>query len=164
VWLVLEEVTRSADASEAVEQSYRLTGPKLWRSILLFSGSVDVADEALAEAYAQALRRGSAIDDVDAWVWRASFQIARGELKRTRGRPELVEDAPSVEMSSHVLDVVRALRAIPPRQREALVLHHYVDYPIRDVARLMGTTVPAVAMLLERGRRNIRPLLEEQDV
>jgi RNA polymerase sigma-70 factor, ECF subfamily len=162
VWSVLEEVTRSRGDISAIERSYRMHGQRLWRSVLLFSGSVDVADEAVAEAYAQALRRGDAIHDVDRWVWRASFKIARGELKRLRHR-ELADLEGATVMSSDTVDVVRALRSIPTRQRQAVILHHYADRSTREVARLMGTTPSAIAMLLDRARKNLRPLLEELD-
>ena len=41
-----------------------------------------MADDAVAEAFAQALRRRSEIREPGRWVWRAAFRIARGELKR----------------------------------------------------------------------------------
>ena len=35
-----------------------------------------------AEAFAQALRRGTAIRDPRSWVWRAAYRIAAGEKQR----------------------------------------------------------------------------------
>ena len=67
-----------------VEALYRAEGAKLWRSICGFAGSRTVADDAVAEAFAQLLRRGSAVLDPKAWVWIAAFRIAAGELKRQR--------------------------------------------------------------------------------
>ena len=59
----------------------------LWRAILAWSGDPEIASEAVAEAFAQAARRGDAIDDVGRWVWRAAFRIAGGLLASAPPRP-----------------------------------------------------------------------------
>jgi hypothetical protein len=69
------------DLEQDVESLYRVQGARLWRSIALSTGSRDVADDAVAEAFAQAIARGDAIHDPAAWIWRAAFGIAAGELK-----------------------------------------------------------------------------------
>ncbi len=51
------------DAGRRLEQVYREHGARLWRAVLLASGSREVADDAVAEAFAQALRRGGALRD-----------------------------------------------------------------------------------------------------
>ena len=81
----MESVVMQADTvSERVRAVYETDHARLWRSIYAFGGSRDVADEATAEAFAQALRRGDEIRNVAAWVWRSAFAIARGELQRRR--------------------------------------------------------------------------------
>jgi RNA polymerase sigma-70 factor (ECF subfamily) len=56
-----------------------------------------------------------------------------------------------------------ALRQLSPMQRGALVLHYYAGYPVRDAARILGSTSAAVRVHLSRGRRRLRGLLEEDD-
>ena len=56
-------------------------------------------------------------------------------------------------------DVMRALRELTPAQRAAVYLHYRVDLPVREVARLMGTSGAAVKVHLMRGRRRLRDLL-----
>src|SRR5437870_8933778 len=68
-----------------VERIYREDGGRLWRAVLVFAGDPEVASDAVAEAFAQVLRRGRAVRSPGAWVWRAAFRIAAGELK-LRGR------------------------------------------------------------------------------
>jgi len=77
-------VTRVVAGSD-VEAVYRQDGDRLWRALYAFAGDENVASDAVAEAFAQALRRGSAIRDVRAWVWRSAFQLAKGDLKRQSG-------------------------------------------------------------------------------
>jgi hypothetical protein len=67
---------------------------RLWRGVYATCGDPDVASDAVAEAFAQALRRGDAIRDPLAWVWRAAFRISAGELKARsrRIRAEAAEE------------------------------------------------------------------------
>ena len=52
--------------------------------VLLFSSDPDVASDAVAEAFAQALRRGDALRDPERWVWKVAFRVAAAELKEGR--------------------------------------------------------------------------------
>src|SRR5919106_1682169 len=79
---------RGAPADEQVagslERVYREHGARLWRAVLMYSGDREVASDAVAEAFAQALHRGSEIRAGERWVWRAAFRIAAGQLKLRR--------------------------------------------------------------------------------
>ncbi len=72
------------DAQSDIEALYRADAERMWRAIYAFAGDTEVASDAVAEAYAQLLRRGSAVRDPAAWVWRTAFQISRGALKARR--------------------------------------------------------------------------------
>jgi RNA polymerase sigma-70 factor (ECF subfamily) len=141
---------------------FELESAKLWRSLVLHTADADVASDATAEAFAQLLRRGSAVRDPRAWVWRAAFRIADGELARAR-RTAHVEGHASYEMPEPVVDLVRALSMLPVTQRTAVVLHHLGDLAVADIASVMGTSRSAVAVHLHRGRRRLRELLEATD-
>lgn len=150
------------DAGEGLERLYRRDGDRLWRAVLMYAGDREVASDAVAETFAQALRRGDAIRDPRRWVWRAAFRIAAGELKR-RARPR-VEPEESYVDSDLPLLLREALARLSPKQRASLVLHHYAGYPIRDVARIIGSTASAVGVHLHRARERLRRLLEDNDV
>ena len=57
--------------------------------------------------------------------------------------------------------VRRALDALPPRQRAALILRHYEDMSYQEIAEVMDTSVKSVERLLGRGREGLQRLLEE---
>ena len=147
------------DASD-IERCYREQSGKLWRSLLLFGGNRELASDAMAEAFAQALRRGDRIRELDRWVWRAAFNIARGELQRRGRQGGLLPDLP-VELPPQTVDLVRALRLLTPKQRGAVVLHHYAGYTNRETAAILGSTTSAVGVHLERARARLRDELRE---
>jgi RNA polymerase sigma-70 factor (ECF subfamily) len=149
-------------AENAVERIYRDHGPRLWRSLMAFTRDPDVASDALAEAFAQALRRGEDLRDPLAWIWRVAYRIASGELER-RGslRSELPEVAGPVE--SKAIEMVDLLGKLPKNQRAALILGYYADLPAAEVATLMGVSAATVRVHQHRGRRHLMKLLEVDD-
>jgi RNA polymerase sigma-70 factor (ECF subfamily) len=159
------ETTVGRDAAtDTVEAVYRRDGGRLGRALQAFTGDVDIAAEAMAEAFAQALRRGPAIHDVSAWIWRSAFRLAAADLKhRSRlirgSMPDGVAYDPRLDD-----ELLHALQGLTPQQRIVIVLHYYVDYPVREIGRRTGMNVLAVRSHLSRGRKRLRQLLESHDV
>jgi RNA polymerase sigma-70 factor (ECF subfamily) len=59
-------------------------------------------------------------------------------------------------------DVRRALDALPPRQRMALVLRHFEELSYREIAEVMNTSVKSVERLLSRGRDQLAEALDSR--
>src|SRR5262245_5486264 len=161
----MEATVAAIDPTTNIEMVYRQDGDRLWRAIYAFSGDADLASDAVAEAFAQLLRRGSEVRDPAAWAWRAAFQIARGILQARRAGMEL--DA-AVTTGSQVdsyadPDLLAALRRLPYGQRAAVVLFYYADLPISEIAARLGSNGLAVRANLSRGRRLLRQLLGDDD-
>jgi RNA polymerase sigma-70 factor (ECF subfamily) len=156
----MQDARVEAAQDRQLEELYRAEHDRLWRSLLAFSGSPEVASDATAEAFAQALRRGSELRDPRRWVWRAAFRIAAGELKtRSSARAAMPETA--YEMEEPARELIAALRELSAKQRLAVVLHDAAGYPAREIAAVIGSTPAAVRVHLMRGRRRLRELLEE---
>lgn len=151
-----------ADVERDLERLYREQGDRLWRSVVLSTGDRDVADDAVAEAFAQALARGDALHDPLAWIWRAAFRIAAGEMK-TRSMAELIGVDLVMDASEPLVDLVRALGALTPHQRTAVVLADYAGYSHREIAQILGSSASAVGVHVFRARRRLRVLLEADD-
>ena len=149
-------------AAGEIEALYRQDGDRLWRALFAFAGNEDVASDAVAEAFAQALRRGSQIRDARSWVWRSAFRLAAGDLKRqsSLSRSPLPEGVVHDVHADEQLLV--ALQGLTPQQRAVIVLHYYADCPARDIARRMGINPLAVRAHLSRGRKHLRLLLGDE--
>ncbi|MDR9451483.1 MAG: sigma factor-like helix-turn-helix DNA-binding protein [Acidimicrobiia bacterium] len=142
-----------------LEDVYRHHGTRLWRAVFAYAQDRHVADDAVAEAFAQALRRGSAIQSPEKWVWKAAFRIAAGHLQERRRSVPLMEVG-SVRNPEPAWELLTALRQLPQQQRACVVLHYYGGYNTAEISRMVGSTSAAVRMQLTRGRRRLQQLVE----
>lgn len=97
-----------------------------------------------------------------AWVIRATSNACKDVLRSSRRRTSVpLEAAPDASApeppASTVLDEVMAL---PQNYREAIYLHYYEGYSVREIAQLTGRSEAAVAAHLSRGRGKLRTMLE----
>jgi RNA polymerase sigma-70 factor (ECF subfamily) len=152
-----ERTAETCSINGRVEAVYRKQAAQMWRALLAYSGDPDIASDAVAEAFAQALRRGSAIRQVDRWVWRASFRIAAGELKERRRLVAVVDVPDGIPDTGFGLQ--DSLLKLSPKQRSSLFLYYYGGYPPRDIASMIGSTPSAVRVHLHCGRKRLAETL-----
>ena len=59
--------------------------------------------------------------------------------------------------------LIRALDALPAKQRAAVILHDEEGYPAAQVATLLGISPATVRVHLHRGRKRMRELLGSEE-
>jgi DNA-directed RNA polymerase specialized sigma24 family protein len=159
---VVQDACVSTGRRGDLERLFQEDGARIWRALVAYSGDREVASDALAEAFAQALARADGIRSPERWVWRAAFRIAAGELKERR-HAHPASGVGVYDMPEPPHDLIAALAKLSPKQRKALILRYYVGYSTRDVARILGSTTATVRVHLSQGRRRLRRLLEDDD-
>jgi RNA polymerase sigma-70 factor (ECF subfamily) len=144
-----------------LEAVYQEHGPTLWRSLFAYTGGRrDVADDAVAEAFARALASASRIRNPVPWLYRVAYRVAASEMKREGERGNLPGEG-SDPPADGLPAVLEALRHLSPAQRSAVYLHYQADRPVTEVATLLGMSTAAVKVHLFRARQRLRPLLRE---
>lgn len=144
-----------------IEAVYRENATRLWRAVLLYSGDREIASDAVAEAFAQAIRNAGTIREPAAWVWRAAFSVATDELRARRRTTEMFEQRE--EMPESLVDLTRALKGLSHHQRASVILHDYAGYSRREIAEILRSSASAVGVHLFRARRRLRDALEVSD-
>lgn len=136
---------------------------RLVRAVALFSGTMDGAEDAVQEALARALehsRKGRHIDCLEAWVVTTAFNHVRSRFRHVARRHER-DDAATRTLSSgpnpealgaELLDLRVAVRSLPTRQRQAIVMHYYLDQSISSIGDALGIGESAVKNALHKGR------------
>jgi RNA polymerase sigma-70 factor (ECF subfamily) len=120
----------------------------------------DIAAEALARTYAR-WPRVHALPYRDAWVLRVTINLAFRSLRRagTVALPAIDPD-PAIAVAATV-DLVRAARGLPRRQRQVVVLRYLADLSEREVAQLLGLSTGTVKTHLHRATATLRDRLDE---
>ena len=157
----MESVATAVEPAVTIEALYRQEADKLWRSLYAFAADAEVASDAVAESFAQAIRRGSAIRDPRAWIWKSGFRIAAGELKRRSRNVYLVPESTYFDQETDT-ELLAALAQLPDGQRAAVVLHYYADAPVREISRRTGMSQLSVRANLSRGRKRLKLLLGDR--
>jgi RNA polymerase sigma factor (sigma-70 family) len=153
----------SEPAFEAIVARYRAPLTRYCRRILPEARAEDAVQQAFVSAFA-ALRRNDAHIDLRPWLYRITHNTALNAL-RDRGlrHSELDERIDGVERPDQVLerrqglrDVIAAIKALPNRQRDAMILRELEGRSYEEIAVELGVTGGAVRQLLNRARTTLR--------
>jgi RNA polymerase sigma-70 factor (ECF subfamily) len=142
---------------------YKRDGPAMWRTLYAYTGGrSEVAEDAMAEAFARALEHKRTIREPLAYIYKVAFRIAAQEMRRNR-EPDLRGGLEPSPRSEGLSGLVWALRQLSPNQRAAVVLHYEVGLSIVEVAKVMGIKSPTVKVHLFRGRGRLQELLDTKE-
>ncbi len=169
VWLRRE---RSAD--EAVYALYAEQYKSLVRLAAMLVRDTPTAEEVVQDSFVAMHAGWQRLEDTEkalAYLRQAVVNKSRSVLRHRivveKNLQNPPPDMPSAEHGAFTLlerdEVVKALRGLPERQREAIVLRYYLDLPEADIAAAMGISRGAVKSHTSRGMAALRAALEEQD-
>jgi RNA polymerase sigma-70 factor (sigma-E family) len=159
------------DADDAVTELYSANYASLVRVAAMLLCNTAEAEEVVQDAFVAMHGRWKRLRDADralSYLRRSVVNSARSRLRRRsvekRYRPEPARDAPSAEhvaLNSHQHSAVfHALKTLPVRQREAVVLRYYLDLSEAETASVMNLSRGAVKSHTSRGIRALRTALE----
>jgi RNA polymerase sigma-70 factor (ECF subfamily) len=165
-----EEVESSPSSEAGFAEFYHASYRRLAAQVYAYVGSAAEAEDAVQEAYLRAWRRWSVVsryDDPVAWVRRVAWNLATSHLRRLATAARVLRRQrpadPVAALSPNHVALVAALRTLPPRQRQAIVLHYIADMSVADVAVELGTPRNTVLSWLSRGRARLSDYFTESE-
>jgi RNA polymerase sigma-70 factor (sigma-E family) len=163
------------DAGAVLTDLYERHALALIRLAYVMLGDRQAAEDVVQDAFAGLYRRwGQLADQAKAVPYlRASvLNGCRSAIRRQRPVMELVEfdsaDTSGTSAEAAMLAaeqqrvLMRAIRRLPQRQRETLVLRFYLDEPDTEIARLMGVRESTVRSTTHRALAALGRLLGEE--
>ena len=159
------------DADRLVTEIYHGEYKSLVRLAVLLVHDVPTAEEVVQDAFEAmhtAWRRLREKEKALSYLRQAVVNRSRSVLRhRTvvdRNAPKPAPDEPSAEHGALALiersAVIAALRTLPDRQREAVVLRYYADLSEADIAATMGISRGAVKSHTARAMAALKSILE----
>jgi RNA polymerase sigma-70 factor (sigma-E family) len=159
-------------AAAAVGALYQSHAVGLIRLAYLMLGDRPSAEDAVQDAFCGLYRHWDRLADPDralAYVRTAVLNGCRSALRRrTLGRRLNTYQPPGASAEATALgneerhEVLQAVRRLPDRQREALVLRFYLDLPEREIARIMGLRPGSVRSATHRALKTLGQSLEKR--
>jgi RNA polymerase sigma factor (sigma-70 family) len=159
---------------QAFEALYRIYHPRLDRFLSLITARRTIVEEVLNDTMLVVWRRSETYNrqsKVSTWIFAIAYRTA---LKALRSQGDSVEPGVADDVASEeggpeqrlIADqtrtaVLRALEALSPEQRSALVLTYFHDLPYAEIARIVDCPVDTVKTRVFHGRRRLRALLQD---
>ncbi|MDP4549383.1 sigma-70 family RNA polymerase sigma factor [Alkalihalobacillus macyae] len=99
------------------------------------------------------------------WLTKILIRCAYDSLKKRRGEVALEKVTPILsrvdKSSDEVIDLANALNELKDHYRDVIVLFHYHDLSIKEVANVLELPENTVKTYLHRGRKQLKTILEE---
>ena len=163
------------DAEHAVTALYQEHAVGFLRLAVVMLGERPAAEDVVQDAFCALYRRWAYLTDPGnalSYLRSSILNGCRSELRRRirherrASREPVPADAASAEVAALIgedhREVLDALRRLPSRQREALVLRFYLDLSEAETAASMGVRAGTVKSTTSRALGALGRLLEEE--
>lgn len=162
-------VTQFADAEDGVVAVFQAEYDRVVRLAYVLVADAHVAEELAQEAFVRLWRHWRRLRDQEAapgYVKQTVVNLARSRLRRrvleVRHRVRAHEEGLEPDVAGR-LDMVQALQALTPRQRECLALRYYEDLTVDETAEVLGVTPGTVKSQTHKALRRLEEVLGDDD-
>lgn len=158
---------------------------KIYTSIYLFTKDHSQAEDIFQEVFIKiidTLRRGKYNHEGKflQWAMRISYNMCVDSFRRQKRRPQVGQtetfnifdvlqsperNAEAGMIRSQTHDKVRKLvDALPPEQREVVILRHYADMSFKEIAKLTRVSINTALGRMRYALINMRKMIEEKQI
>lgn len=155
------------------DRLYRSTYQRIFATLMLILRNPTDVEDATQEAFMRAFKGWAGWKQdapAEAWIYRIALNVAFtyrrrerlhqiGEVLRRLGRPK---DPDPSELDQ--TDLVRGLRALPPRQAAAIVLRHLHGFSNREIAAALNVPERTIASRLAAAKKRLRRHLGDEEI
>jgi len=156
---------------DELDEFARVRGPALVGYGYLLTGGLHAAQDLVQDAFVRTFARhraGTDAEKIEAYVRQAMLNIYRDDYRKRRTwfgvRPLVAERAaygPPDVVAADRVDVHAALGRLSPRERACIVLRHYDDLTVPEIASRLAVSEGAVKRYLSDARMRLEPLLDD---
>jgi len=153
------------------DRLYRSTYQRIFATLMIILRDRAAAEDATQEAYLRAFRawgRWKQDAPAEAWMHRIALNVAFthrrrerlhevGELLRRLGRPRPPDPTEVTQP-----DLVRELKALPPKQAAVIILRHLHGYTNREIGAALNVPERTVASRLAAAKARLRTRLGDR--
>ena len=171
----LTDAPPDADARQQVTALFEAHALGLVRLAKVMLGDQSIAEDVVQDAFVGMYRKWASLKDRDKALGYLRISVLNGcrtaHRSRTRrdralllapGADGIVSAEESALIGEANREVLAALRALPARQREAVVLRHYLGLTEEEAAQTMKVARGTVKSATSRGLSTLARILKEE--
>jgi len=147
------------------EEWYVAQHPRLYASLVVFTGNPDLAWDATDEAFTRALQRWKRVrmmDSPEGWTYRVAINVARRASRRRRHEHSLLSRLGDAQVvAAPAGEIWELVRALPERQRMAVLMHKYQGMDYKEISKVLKLSESATKSLLFRAYETLRETLKQ---
>jgi RNA polymerase sigma-70 factor (sigma-E family) len=142
------------------------TGRRTYYAALMLCGDHHLAEDLAQQTYVKVYARWSQVAEMESpqayahrvlvWTFLSHRRLRRSSERPVDELPEHVADGPDQSVR---MDLVAALRRLPPKDRAVLVLRYWEDLSVARTAELLGIREEACRQRAARALDKLRTLL-----
>lgn len=159
------DVRTEADFTDLYEDHFS----ELAAQVCAYLGDATEAQDLVQEAFLRAWQRWDKVGGYEepvAWVRRVAWNLATSRHRRNQVARKFLQKSsapePAPAASPDHVALVAALKSIPAKRRQALVMHYMADMTISAIAAHTGAREGTVKSWLHRGRKELAVLLRDE--
>ena len=155
-----EVAARELDVREWAGEYERLR-PTLVRALVAATGSYEGVDDAIQDAFEEALRRTPGTHNLSGWIYTVALNRIRRAHRRGRLFANLFDPpAASRELDDAALriDLIRVLARLSPRERELLVAKYYLGMTQDEIASALKVPRGTVSAAISRASARLKQM------
>lgn len=160
----------ATDRDAALAELHRTHYAELVRLACLLLDERDAGEEVVQDAFVRVYHAWERVEQPLPYLRATVLNLSRSRMRRRlvarrhaepEARPAASAEEEHVVLMEHQ-EVLRALRGLPRRQRECLVLRYYLDLSEVEIASTLGISVGSVKSHAHRGIAALTRHLEER--
>ena len=161
-----DEAASGGDEAAAVlpaasfEEIYRTCYVRLTRAAHLLTGSNEVAEEVVQDAFVALYPRFGTVENPGGYLYRSVVNGCRTWARRRATADRLARAEPATAAGAPELDETwAALAALPTRKRAIVVLRFYEDLPLAEIGEVLGCRIGTVKSQLHRALEQLEKVV-----
>ena len=155
----------AAPDDSAFVEFVEVSQARLLTAAWMLTGDPSSAEELVQEALERVYLRWRRLRDGNPEGYARRIVANLHTDRWRRRRREVLTDRPPEPgvggPGGDLVDLTRALQALPTRERQCVVLRHYLDLSERDTAQTLGVSLGTVKSSTSRGLERLRDILKE---
>jgi RNA polymerase sigma-70 factor (ECF subfamily) len=160
-------IAAQSGSAEAAGELFDRHWQDAWRAALAITGSRQLAEDAVQDAFEAAFRAIASYDPdrpFGAWLRRIvvnrSLNALRAERRRTARAASGDTEIAAQERDASGGGLLAAVAHLPPERRVVLVLRYGLDCPLAEIAELLNVPIGTVQSRIHRALAELRPGFE----